>query len=254
MLDRFQQLFASAPASGGHATVGRKPRQEDAWYISPVGEKGQLLLVADGVGGHAHGEYASRLAVETFQQALEGPNVRIADVPAFLRQKAVQLASNVWEKSQTDPTYAGCGTTLSLAWIRGKHFYLLHVGDSRVYLLDRSNNLLQLTEDHTLVQRLLQQGEISEEEAATHPRKNVMYSAIGQQPASIRMDLRGPEPLRRGEVLLLCSDGVHDALPDEAIQHILLTHKKNPQLAEVLVKAAFDAGGTDNITACWYKA
>ncbi|RMG27130.1 MAG: serine/threonine-protein phosphatase, partial [Bacteroidetes bacterium] len=168
-------------------------------------------------------------------------------------QKVILIANEVWQKGLSDPAYHGCGTTLSGVLVKGNAFHLVHVGDSRVYMLDRSNNLLQLTRDQTLVQRLMDQGQLSPEAAKTHPQRNVMYSAIGQEPSKISIDIRGPESIRQDELLLLCSDGIHDALEDEQLREILIEHKQNSALAEILVQAAYDAGGKDNITACWYR-
>lgn len=246
-------LFGNSSEVGGYSIQGRKPSQQDAWYISTQNKNGQLILVADGVGGHAHGEFASKLCVEIFQSSFEQKNESISDIPQYLHANTLQVANEVWQKSQSDSDFRNCGTTLSAFIVQKKDFYFVHIGDSRIYLLDRSDNLHQLSRDQTIVQRLFEQGEISRDEMATYPQKNVMYSAIGQEPSSIQIDIRGPEIIRSGETLLAFSDGIHDALSDHEIHTLLIHHKKDRNLAKLLVQAAYDAGGKDNITACFYR-
>lgn len=248
----FDHLFGGKSQMGGYSIKGRKPTQQDAWYISPNTKYGVLVLVADGVGGHAHGEYASKLCVEVFQHAFEEANI-ISDVPSFLKHQASSVSQAVWEKSQNDPNYKNCGTTLSAFLIQKQEFYFIHIGDSRIYLLDNSSNLHQISKDQTIIQQLLDQGEIQPEDIPHHPQKNVMYSAIGQEPSKIQVDIRGPEPIRKGEILLVCSDGIHDALPDQKIRQIIIAHKENEDLPKILVEAAYEAGGKDNITACYLR-
>ncbi|GAB4423604.1 MAG: Stp1/IreP family PP2C-type Ser/Thr phosphatase [Bacteroidia bacterium] len=256
MLDKIRQLFQSPGSSkraDAYSIQGRKPSQEDAYYISAVTFNGQLFFVADGVGGHAHGEFASNLTVALFRASFESDSTMIADVEAYLREQTMQVAARVYEKGKSDPEYAGCGTTLSGFMVFGSQFQTVNVGDSRVYHYGTDKQLRQLTRDQTVVQDLVDQGKLTPEEARIHPRRNVMNSAIGQPLDQIRIDVGQPQPLQRGEWLLAFSDGVHDALSFDQIAFLIEKHQHQPEFCKALVEAAYEAGGLDNITAVAYR-
>ena len=237
---------------GGYSFIGRKPTQQDEFYYSPNTINGDLVFVADGVGGHAGGDYASHLCKEVFSKSFE-QDPMITDERAYLRDHIMEIARQVYHKGKTDDHFANCGTTLSGFLLSGGRYHLFHVGDSRVYLFDQEQSLIQLTEDHSVVAQMLQRGEISEAEAKTHPQRNTMYSAIGQVPEEIRIDIVGPYDLNKGEILLAFSDGVHDALTDDEIRNIILKYPDIHDLCKEIVVAAYDAGGKDNITAVGYR-
>jgi PPM family protein phosphatase len=206
---------------------------EDAFLVEPP-----LYAVADGMGGHRGGEVASQLALETVEQLFHAGDGTLAE--------QVREANRVvFERSSEDRTVTGMGTTLTAAVIEGNLARLAHVGDSRAYLL-RAGAMRQLTEDHTLVGRMMKAGEISSAEAEVHPHRNVLTRALGTEPdVSVDEDEVG---LLDGDRLLLCSDGLTSMVTEEQIQAILESATSPQQAADRLVRAANRAGGVDNIT------
>ena len=238
----------------GYSIQGRKSSQEDAFYCSPYTENGQIMLVADGVGGHAHGEFASQSCVEVFKESFEGDtSLCILDEKQFLKEQAMRVAEVVYEKGQSDPEYRNCGTTLSGVLINVNHYFIINIGDSRVYFFNPESGLKPMTRDHSLIRRMIDSGSISEEEARTHPQRNIMYSAIGMSPEEIEMDISGPFELIKGDWLFAFSDGVHDAMSEAMITSLISTHWMDEELCKIIVEEAYRQGGTDNITACCYK-
>lgn len=207
---------------------------EDAYLIEPP-----LYAVADGMGGHRGGEVASQLALTTIAESFR------KGAEPFAEQ--VQAANRaVFERSGADRAVAGMGTTLTAAVIRGDLAHLVHVGDSRAYLL-RAGSLRQLTDDHTLVNRMVKAGEITPAEAEVHPHRNVLVRALGTEP-DVPLDEQDVG-LLDGDRLLLCSDGLTGMITEEQIQAILGATEGAPQeAADRLVTAANHAGGVDNIT------
>ena len=197
-----------------------------------------LYAVADGMGGHRGGEVASRLALETLETLFRRGEGALAE--------QVQEANRaVFERSAADRTVAGMGTTLTAAVVEGERARLAHVGDSRAYLL-RGGELRMLTEDHTLVHRMVQQGEITEAEAERHPQRSVVTRALGVE-GSVPVDeiVVDIEP---GDRILICSDGLTSMVDDDAIAALLGAEPDPERAAASLVKAANDAGGVDNTT------
>jgi protein phosphatase len=197
-----------------------------------------LFAVADGMGGHRGGEVASRLALETLQTQFRRGAGDLAE--------QVQEANRaVFEESLRNRRVAGMGTTLTAALVEGEHVRLAHVGDSRAYLL-RGGELRRLTEDHTLVQRMVQEGEITQEEARVHPHRNVMTRAVGVD-MTVDVDDRSVE-VHAGDRLLLCTDGLTGMISEQRIGGILVDARDPQEAAHHLVDAANEAGGIDNIT------
>jgi PPM family protein phosphatase len=198
-----------------------------------------LYAVADGMGGHRGGEVASSLALETVQGMFERKEGSLAD-------QVAEANRAVFDRSQNDRSVSGMGTTLTAAQVDGNRVHLVHVGDSRAYLL-RGGELTQITEDHTLVHRMVMEGEITEEEAETHPHRSILTRALGVD-QTIQVD-EGDIEAVSGDRLLLCTDGLTGMVPEGQIREILL-ETPDPQVAvEKLVKVANRAGGIDNITA-----
>lgn len=253
----FSKLFqspAKAPQTGAFSLKGRKPSQEDHWFISQPKAQNRLAFVADGVGGHGHGDFASALTVSVFKKAFE--QAQNFDQPNdFLRKTSLLAAGSVLNKGLENPEYKNCGTTISGFFVRQNLYYTLNIGDSRVYHYTEGK-LLRKTKDHSQVQRLLDAGILSEQEAFSHPRRNMMTSAIGQPLEKITIDTAGSFPLKNNDLLLAFSDGVHDALTDDQIQQLIEKQPQNPPaLARLIAQKAYDAGSADNITACvyWHK-
>jgi protein phosphatase len=220
--------------AGVATDIGRvRDGNEDSYLVEPP-----LYAVADGMGGHRGGEVASQLALETLEERFAAREGSLAD-----QVRAANRA--VFERSATDRKVTGMGTTLTAALVIGASAHLAHVGDSRAYLL-RAGSLRQLTEDHTLVTRMVKAGEITEAEAAVHPHRNVLTRVLGTEPD---LDLDEQDlGLLEGDRLLLCSDGLTVMVTEDQIQAILETTPAPQEAAERLVRAANRAGGIDNIT------
>jgi serine/threonine protein phosphatase PrpC len=205
-----------------------------------------LFAVADGMGGHAAGEVASQVAVEALERAFEALEVPTSE---GLGQAARQANRMVWERAQTDPALRGMGTTLvALALVRSsgpEEIAIVNVGDSRAYRL-RGTSLQQLTVDHSLVQELVDEGQLQEEEMAFHPQRHVLTRALGVDP-DVAVDVIGvaPEP---GDRFLLCSDGLIREVGDEMVASVLRRLDDPDDAARELVEVAKEHGGADNIT------
>jgi PPM family protein phosphatase len=207
---------------------------EDAYLVVAP-----LYAVADGMGGHRGGEVASSLALETVQQLFERQEGTLAD-------QVAQANRAVYDRSLSDRSVSGMGTTLTAALIDGNEVHLVHVGDSRAYLL-RDARLTQLTEDHTLVHRMVVEGEITADEAETHPHRSILTRALGVD-ESVQVD-EGDVQVETGDRLLLCTDGLTGMVPEEQIQEIMLDASDPQEVVDRLVRVANRAGGIDNITA-----
>lgn len=215
-----------------------------------------LFVVADGMGGHALGERASGIAARTMARiTLEGilPSLLAdpsldADRPAL--QEVMERAMDAANRAVSAGVPDGGGTTLTCALIIGQQMVLSHVGDSRAYVIT-DDAFEQLTRDHSLVQRLQELGQLSAEEAAIHPQRNVLYRAIGQGDGlEVDVDTRR---LPSGALVLLCSDGLWGLVPDDRIISIVRQHTSLQTACEALVAAANAAGGPDNITVVLVK-
>ena len=252
MINRFLRLFKDSVPTSTHSIQGRKPSQQDAYLVSESVENKRLILVADGVGGHAHGDFASQTAIEIFKQEFDG-FVKRTDgfIPDFLQQTTMLLAATVLNKSNVEPEFKNCGTTVSAAFIEADEFFTLNVGDSRVYHY-ANNSLRRMTKDHSKVQRLIDANLLTEQEAANHPERSLMTSAIGQPIETLKIDINGPYTLTDNDIILVISDGVHDSLNDEQIANLVEQNKHSSKLAQIIVEQAYKAGSSDNITTCTY--
>lgn len=230
---------------------GRKPAQEDSFLVTELRHGMRLIFVADGVGGHGHGDWASNAVVEVFRHAFDSIGVD-PDIPSFLRDTAYAAAKVVLDKCVEQPEYKNCGTTVSGFLIRGNEYHTINIGDSRVYLW-RESMLCRETHDQSVVQQLLDSGQITEDEAFTHPQRNMMTSAVGQPLNMMKVDVQGPRQLSDGDILMAFSDGVHDAMMDNQILILMQRYHGTSGLAQRIVQAAYDAGGKDNITAVIYR-
>ena len=222
---------------------GRKrPNNEDACgALEDIG----LFVVADGMGGHEAGEIASGHVANALLSALGLRDPKVGDPSAVLR-RVIQMASReIFEQGAREQQTAGMGSTVEAAVIRDNQIYLAHVGDSRAYLL-RKGAIDRLTFDHSLVGDRLRRGELTEEEARQHRLKNRINRAVGIEP-DVEVDIIQRD-LRKGDRLLLCSDGLHDLLSDKEIGRILQGEPVPNNAARALIEAANNAGGKDNIT------
>ena len=222
----------------------RRPENEDAYLVDA--EQG-LFCVADGMGGHAAGEVASRMAVEVLASEMARPDAAPA-LDARLRDAVIAANNAIFEAAERDPALAGMGTTLTALALHpaGRTFTIAHVGDSRAYLF-RRGELQQLTEDHTWVQQQVDAGLLTPEEARRHPLSSMLTRAVGLVPDPEVDIIQGD--LESGDLLLLCSDGLTGMVDDDELAYILGRDLPLDDAARELVDAANRNGGTDNITA-----
>ena len=210
-----------------------------------------LLVVADGMGGHAAGEAASSLAIEQIEQRFtsgEFASTADDDFEEALRS-LLQNVNEVVNAAGQDNDKRGMGTTCTLVAIKGSHLYFAHVGDSRAYLF-RDKTLAQITDDHSWVEEMVRVGSLSKEEARTHPNRNVITRAIGLD-ANVAVDTGGCA-LQDGDLVMLCSDGLNSMIPDEEI-HDVLARSSHKTVCTDLIAAANQSGGHDNtsvVAAC----
>lgn len=231
------RLHAAGLTDVGQVRTGN----EDAMHVGD-----SVFAVADGMGGHAAGEIASALALRPIIE-LDG-RVFGDDQQArrALEDAVVQANRRVVEAAETDNTLQGMGTTLTAALFEGRRLHVAHVGDSRAYLL-RQGRVTQLTRDHTFVQQLIDDGTITEAEAATHPHRSVVTRAIGAS-AEVEIDLETLD-LASGDAVLLCSDGLSGVVDDDHIAELMTSDRTPEQTVTALVRRANENGGPDNITA-----
>ncbi|WP_061290279.1 Stp1/IreP family PP2C-type Ser/Thr phosphatase [Herbidospora cretacea] len=211
---------------------------EDSAYAS-----GRLLAVADGMGGHAHGEVASSVAIaalSSLDRDAYGSDL-VGTIEAAVRDANHQLHTMV----ARDPSLKGMGTTLTAMLWNGTRFALVHVGDSRAYLL-RNGELYQITHDHTLVQSLVDDGRITQEEAANHPQRSILLRALDGS-GEVDPDLQDREA-QIGDRYLLCSDGLSTVVSAETLHHTLSTIDDPDDVVRQLIDLANRGGGPDNIT------
>ena len=228
--------------AAGATDVGKVRRNNQDSFL--MGDS--VFAVADGMGGHLAGEVASATALQPIEQ-LDGKV--FPDAPAATRavvDAVVTANGDVSRMSSSDAQYQGMGTTLTAALFEGRRLHIAHVGDSRAYLL-RDGELSQITTDHTLVQHLIDEGQITPEEAATHPQRSIITRAIGVA-EDVEVDAVSLE-LQPGDVILLCSDGLSGFVTDAAVKHVLLNGSPLESQVDELIELANDAGGGDNITA-----
>jgi PPM family protein phosphatase len=241
-------------AARGQTDVGRKrDHNEDAFLVD---EELGLYLVADGMGGHAGGGTASRIAVQTIRARLQV--AREADPDLFTRpgeleesplreilREAVESAcQSIYQAAQSDPALAGMGTTVTAAVLAGSNTYIAHVGDSRCYLA-RKGHIYQVSEDHSLVNEQLKAGAITPEEARNSRFKNIITRSVGFE-ADVTVDMMGLE-IEPGDRIVVCCDGLSNLVDDEEILEII-TEAPLEAAPERLIDLANDRGGDDNIT------
>jgi serine/threonine protein phosphatase PrpC len=240
---------------GARTDVGRvRENNEDAFLVvAPL----ELFVVSDGMGGEAHGEVASAIAVETIAEHCQSAGANLS-TPLFGEARpelsartnrlasAVNLANRrIYEASERDPGQHGMGATVVAAWLDGPKLSLVHVGDSRVYLL-RAGALQQLTADHSLVAEQVRRGFITPQQAESSELQNVLTRALGPH-QEIELDA-SEHTLQPGDSLILCTDGLTRMVSDEEIASTLLTTTGSQPAADRLIELANENGGADNST------
>ncbi|MEK6239696.1 MAG: protein phosphatase 2C domain-containing protein [Planctomycetales bacterium] len=221
---------------------------QDRWLADP--EQG-LYLVADGLGGHAAGDVAAQFVVELFPKVLRDELTGISDLAQPEAAQAVsraveKVSQRLWDAAAKRASQQGMGSTIVLALVRESRALIAHLGDSRAYLR-RGNDLRPITNDHSLVQLLLDSGRISATEAARHPSRGKLLRFAGMSdPAVAEVQLLD---LQSGDRVLMCSDGLSGMLNDAQMEFILRVEPELEKACDSLVAAANEAGGRDNITA-----
>lgn len=239
----------------GQTDVGRKrAHNEDNFAIfSELG----LYIVADGMGGHASGEVASQLAVDTMREFFAATTSDPDRTWPYKMDRSKNYEENrlatgimlsnlrIFESSRSNPAQRGMGTTIVALFVSQEGMYVAHVGDSRVYRL-RDGELEQLTEDHSLLNDYKKMKQLSPEEIANFPHKNVIVRALGMK-ETVKVDTRFDQP-RLGDIVVLCSDGLAGPVTDEEIRSTILASSDLKQAAQSLIDRANENGGPDNVT------
>lgn len=225
--------------------IGRKRKlNQDYVYVSEqaVGNLPNLFIVADGMGGHKAGDFASKCTVETICELAARS---FEKNPVLILKKAIETANgSIRKKSAEDESYEGMGTTVVAASCLGKYLQIANVGDSRLYVI--GEQITQITRDHSLVEEMIRVGTIDRSAARNHPDKNIITRAIGAND-TVDIDFFSVE-LKSGEKVLMCSDGLTNMLEDEEIHRIVQGSGSLEGRVRELVSAANDRGGRDNIS------
>jgi serine/threonine protein phosphatase PrpC len=218
---------------------------EDYFLNEKIGDNEFLFIVADGMGGHQAGDVASRLASETFFETYKSLRKKNSAIPNSLELAVRKANSVVFKKAAADIEKRGMGTTFSAVVIAGMKAFIAHVGDSRVYLI-RRNKIKKITTDHSFVEKLVEEGRISADEARDHPQKNVLYMSLGAR-ETFSPEIMNDIILEDGDALVMCSDGLSNMLGDGTILKVTMNDYPE-EAADALVKLANANGGSDNIT------
>jgi serine/threonine protein phosphatase PrpC len=223
---------------GAGSDIGRaRERNEDSYVVEEP-----LFAVADGMGGHRGGAVASSLALESLRELLRDEGV----APAALIDEIKEANQRVLQRGEADRDLRGMGTTLTALLAEEGRAHIAHIGDSRAYLL-RDGSLKQLTEDHTLVQRMVMEGKLLPEEAERHPQRSILTRALGVD-EEIEPDTLTLDPVLPGDRLLLCTDGLTSMVDAARIEDVLQAEHDAQRAANILIDEANAAGGDDNIT------
>lgn len=226
-----------------------RTQNQDYYLLQKLGIHDLLAVVCDGMGGARSGNVASRLAAEVFVEEVKrsyrpGMNQEKAD---YLLRTAVSIANTaVYENGQLNPEMKGMGTTLVAVLALGKRAYFANVGDSRGYLMNRQG-IQRVTVDHSLVELMVQRGELTSESAKSYPGKNFITRAIGTEP-TVECDLY-TAPLRGGDCILLCSDGLTNHLADQELLFEVIHGVRKDDCCQRLLSIAKERGAPDNVTA-----
>ncbi len=226
--------------------VGRKRtiNQDNVYRMDqPIGSLPNLYIVADGMGGHNAGDYASRTCIEILPESVQISSVL---TPIGVLQEAINKANEeIYRRSCEDPLLEGMGTTVVVATVFGNKMYVANIGDSRLYLLNQTT-IHQVTEDHSLVEAMVRNGELKKEEARVHPNKNIITRALGTD-KQVTADFF-EVTLKENDIVLMCTDGLSNMLEDQEILHIVNSYSESLMAtAAQLVKEANECGGKDNI-------
>lgn len=228
--------MSQRPRLAHHSIPGRRPYQEDSVFADALSDGRILVAVADGMGGHAAGEVASALALETLRESLEA-GIDLGE--------AFRLANEKVHKKSQEPGKQGMGTTLVAVVIEGDAYRVANVGDSRGYRLN-GDGIERMTQDHSFVAEAMKRGQ-SEEEATASQWRDALTRAIGTDP-KVETDVFGPFPVTKDSALILCSDGLYKTLRDTDLRDIFRRSGGPKGACQTLVSAAYERGSDDNIS------
>lgn len=220
--------------------------EDSVGYIFDDRNDCHLLIVADGLGGQSCGRDASQLAVQSIRQSFFASHESGLSIPDRLSAAITEANRQILLRASRDKRCRGMGSTCAVLSLLANQAFVAHTGDSRIYMV-RDGRIIQLTRDHSRVQRMLADGLITEEEAQTHPEKNWLDKALGQR-EDLKPDVRQePIELRDADTFVICTDGLTNLVRDEEIFHVV---ERTPirQACDLLVDMANDRGGNDNIT------
>lgn len=223
--------------------IKRKVNQDMIFYSDkPVGNLPNLFIVADGMGGHKAGDFASDFAVKSFLEYIKSSG---KDNFITLMNEALQKTNaELFAKAKENPDFEGMGTTFVAATLKGNQLYVLNVGDSRLYV--SGDRFTQITRDHSWVEEMVTKGEMAREEARTHSRKNLITRAVGAD-EEVMADFF-EVCINPGEIIILCSDGLSNMIENNDIHEILKKDILLEDKGKMLVATANNNGGTDNIS------
>jgi len=227
-----------------------RPSNEDSVCVvvpedpETLDHKGVLMVVADGMGGHEGGELASRIAVERIRTLYYSGGTS----PEHALSRAFQAANEeVLTCARRHPSLAGMGTTCTAVVVRAGCAWLAHVGDSRLYLV-RDGRAYRMTQDHSITMELVSRGLLTLAEADRHEERNVILRALGTHEQLDVTTWRAPFPVRGGDRLVLCSDGLYESISDEEFGQICVQHETSARACDALLRTALERDGSDNIT------
>lgn len=222
----------------------RRELNEDYIYTSDktVGSLSNLFIVADGMGGHNAGDYASKHTVEKVVETVEELK-KEQDIEEIIQEAIYRANAYIYEKSKEDMSLSGMGTTLVVATVKDEEVTVANIGDSRMYVVNQ--NITQITKDHSLVEEMVTMGGIDREAARNHPDKNIITRAIGVK-EFVLADFFAVR-LEKEDKILLCTDGLTNMLKDDEIHHIIQSNEDVEAAARALIAAANENGGRDNI-------
>jgi serine/threonine protein phosphatase PrpC len=230
----------------GRSDKGRvRKTNEDYFAGERIKEDEYLFVVADGMGGHRAGDVASKLGTQHFVRYYKKLRKKKNSIMDSMSQALEKANNMILSKATSDPRKRGMGTTFSAVVIAGMSAYIVHVGDSRIYLI-RDDEIQQLTTDHTFVGKMLEEGRITEDEARDHPQKNILYMSLGAR-KSFEPEIKKQLDIMESDIFMMCSDGLNNMVSDNTIKEYVLSYNTHDAVEE-LIKLANDNGGTDNIT------
>ena len=238
------------PRSYSVTDIGRKRKMNQDYVFatdSPIGGLDNLYIVADGMGGHNAGEYASAFSVEELKDLVV--ELGQAEIEIILHRALPEVNRSLRTVAASDSSYSGMGTTIVSATVRGCILYVANVGDSRLYL--KKNRLRQITVDHSLVEEMVLAGTLDQKKARMHPDKNVITRAIGAED-TLEIDFFR-EKVTEGNIVLMCSDGLTNMVEDSEIEEILGSSRSLEDAGGKLLEKANENGGSDNISVLLVK-